>query len=96
MGLGDFCTVGEDGGEVYAKSLDKRNPPAPKGRKVASQNSKNTESQNTKYYCLANSCSQKLMMIVNDNDRLVPREDILAPRGQLTLVTPFSWRAFGL
>ena len=29
MGLGDFCTVGEDGGEVYAKSLDKRNPPAP-------------------------------------------------------------------
>ena len=96
MGLGDFCTVGEDGGEVYAKSLDKRNPPAPKGRKVASRNSKNTESQNTKYYCLANSCSQKLMMIVNDNDRLVPREDILAPRGQLTLVTPFSWRLFGL
>ena len=42
MGLGDFCTVGEDGGEVYAKSLDKRNPPATKGRKVASRNSKNT------------------------------------------------------
>ena len=52
--------------------------------------------QNTKYYCLANSCSQKLMMIVNDNDRFVPREDILAPRGQLTLVTPFSWRLFRL
>ena len=96
MGLGDFCTVGEDGGEVYAKSLDKRNPPAPKGWKVASRNSKNTESQNTKYYCLANTCSEKLMMIVNDNDRLVPREDILAPRGQLTLVTPFTWRLFGL
>ena len=33
------------------------------------------------------------MMIVNDNDRLVPREDILAPRGQLTLVTPLQLAA---
>ena len=62
MGLGDFCSDvqrTQDGGGVYAKSRDKRNPPLQKYKKTSSQNT------NYKSYRNANTSNEKKYMCKN-------------------------------